>query len=652
MKNKKGSFVPNYNMPGVKSKDYGKGYSHIVELFRDGKVDGIGEAAGDVKSIEQKDLDVYHLAHDYSFVRQAFQKRAGKYDHIDFKPPKGVADEAAKGLEYRKKADGEGGTDVGVQRAVNLKNRDEISPSVVRRMKAFFDRHKKNKKIEDGKQPWEDKGWVAWLLWGGDPGYSWAKKIVRQMEAADKKAKKSSLYAKRNGLPLVLAEDEWEGDFFEDPPNEPIKDVLMSLADKMGNIGLHIDDAHDNLLYFLVDNFEKLPDDHRKIIEAIKSQIEKMMREAHELDGFFHAALNHLTKVASLKTYANSESYSDFFKKELNKYEESKGKPLDEMDPKEKKHFFEKIIDDKWKSKDEQGAIDKKIPMEGLLPNSDKYIPHAEFLHGGEGDSSRPADFDIEQLEKGIEVELEHTDNPMVAREIAMDHLMEDPKYYDYLEEMEAQFDQNAHDKESDYMSLANISQIEEQVDSLLDHLEKADEDGERLEDWVEDKVSTISDDVEELYNYFEHRKQASKKDDDWEPTDKDKWKKALDWARRNYKVYPSAYANLGASRKYKELGGKWKKKKKSSISSKGNLREWLDEEWVDISRKNKDGSHPPCGRDDSDKGAYPKCRPKSEADKMSASEKESAVRQKREEDNPKSGKGNKPKRDSHKKKD
>lgn len=34
------------------------------------------------------------------------------------------------------------------------------------------------------------------------------------------------------------------------------------------------------------------------------------------------------------------------------------------------------------------------------------------------------------ELEKGIKVEKEHTDSHSVAKEIAMDHLVEDPKYY------------------------------------------------------------------------------------------------------------------------------------------------------------------------------------------------------------------------------
>ena len=122
-----------------------------------------------------------------------------KYDHIDFKPPQSVADTAAKGLEYRAKASpsnkggltpaeaAEQGIGSGVQRAVNLKNRDNISPEVIKQMAAFFSRHEKNKGVapEHRDEPWNDKGNVAWLIWGGDPGRAWAEKIKGQMETAD-----------------------------------------------------------------------------------------------------------------------------------------------------------------------------------------------------------------------------------------------------------------------------------------------------------------------------------------------------------------------------------------------------------------------------------------------------------------------------------
>jgi hypothetical protein len=46
-------------------------------------------------------------------------------------------------------------------------------------------------------------------------------------------------------------------------------------------------------------------------------------------------------------------------------------------------------------------------------------------------------------------------------------------------------------------------------------------------------------------------------------PTSPDKWEKAKAAARRKFDVYPSAYANLWAAKKYKKMGGGWKKGKK-----------------------------------------------------------------------------------------
>jgi len=42
-----------------------------------------------------------------------------------------------------------------------------------------------------------------------------------------------------------------------------------------------------------------------------------------------------------------------------------------------------------------------------------------------------------EQLWKGVKIEMEHTTDENIAEEIAMDHLWEDPKYYDKLEKVE-----------------------------------------------------------------------------------------------------------------------------------------------------------------------------------------------------------------------
>jgi len=84
------------------------------------------------------------------------------------------------------------------------------------------------------------------------------------------------------------------------------------------------------------------------------------------------------------------------------------------------------------------------------------------------------------------------------------------------------------------------------------------------------------------------------------------------------------------------------KKKPKGSSQPKGP--------WVNICSK-VDGKHPPCGRQDTSKVSYPKCRAAGVAGKMSDSEKKSACQQKRsaEKKDTQTGKGQKPVMTSYK---
>jgi len=63
------------------------------------------------------------------------------------------------------------------------------------------------------------------------------------------------------------------------------------------------------------------------------------------------------------------------------------------------------------------------------------FIKLEDLKHSQDPDS----DFLPDQLEKGIKVEMEHTDNPQIAKAIAKAHLKENPRYYDFLEKMESQ---------------------------------------------------------------------------------------------------------------------------------------------------------------------------------------------------------------------
>jgi len=54
-------------------------------------------------------------------------------------------------------------------------------------------------------------------------------------------------------------------------------------------------------------------------------------------------------------------------------------------------------------------------------------------LHGGKADGKRPSDFDPDDISIGSKVQREHTTDLNVQKGISMDHLEENPEYYDEL---------------------------------------------------------------------------------------------------------------------------------------------------------------------------------------------------------------------------
>lgn len=98
-------------------------------------------------------------------------------EEINLTPTDGMASEAQKGLDWRKEGF-DGGTPVGLARARQLVNKQELSPSTVRRMHSFFSRHEVDKQGEGfkpGEPGFPSNGRVAWALWGGDAGQTWAR---------------------------------------------------------------------------------------------------------------------------------------------------------------------------------------------------------------------------------------------------------------------------------------------------------------------------------------------------------------------------------------------------------------------------------------------------------------------------------------------
>ena len=106
---------------------------------------------------------------------------------ISTTPTDSMVEEAERGLAWREEY-GRGGTEVGVARARDISNRRELSFDTVKRMKSFFARHEVDKQGQ-GWSPGEDgypsAGRIAWALWGGDPGRTWANNISDRMDDAD-----------------------------------------------------------------------------------------------------------------------------------------------------------------------------------------------------------------------------------------------------------------------------------------------------------------------------------------------------------------------------------------------------------------------------------------------------------------------------------
>ena len=114
---------------------------------------------------------------------------------------------AKKAIEWKEKYgrdEVDAGTAVGWQRAHQLAKGEKISADTVKRM-ASFNRHRKNSSIkaELKDTPWKDKGYVSWLIWGGDEGVDWAMEKSKEIDAM--KESKQFKYIK------PLNEGYWSG---------------------------------------------------------------------------------------------------------------------------------------------------------------------------------------------------------------------------------------------------------------------------------------------------------------------------------------------------------------------------------------------------------------------------------------------------------
>jgi hypothetical protein len=164
-----------------------------------------GSVRPSVRSPEQW---AYARVNSFLYVLRNGKFRSGKHDtdllpkghpmstksvaKASYKPTQGMVSAARRGLKLREEQppSRRGGTPVGLARARDIINGKELSASTVLRMHSFFARHAVDAQAQ-GFRPGEDgypsKGLQAHLLWGGNPGKSWSKKIRDQIMRDRKK---------------------------------------------------------------------------------------------------------------------------------------------------------------------------------------------------------------------------------------------------------------------------------------------------------------------------------------------------------------------------------------------------------------------------------------------------------------------------------
>ena len=151
-----------------------------------------------------------------------------------YTPTTGMATAAKRALKWREEGY-PGGTLVGLARANQLKNREPLSASVVLRMHSFFSRHAVDKQatgFNSGEEGFPSKGRVAWDLWGGDGGQTWAEQKRNQiMRDREGKALRLVNISTKSTMPQYML--DVVAQYLEDYANKNISESLEAFGQFM-----------------------------------------------------------------------------------------------------------------------------------------------------------------------------------------------------------------------------------------------------------------------------------------------------------------------------------------------------------------------------------------------------------------------------------
>ena len=230
--------------------------------------------------------------------------------------------------------------------------------------------------------------------------------------------------------------------------------------------------------------------------------------------------------------------------------------------------------DNKFKRIDE---FDKWIDTE----HNDWDVSYREFyedvigeqvntLTGGVGDATASNDVDPVELSLGQTVEMEHTTDPNIATEIALDHLSEDPQYYTKLRKAglakeldvvnaSSGFGDPEHPINDKKRLGSNVTcTAGNNIVGTIGKTPNGSIEGRKNVPPIVDKTVEI-DIIEPVYQELNEVRKKKKKKGGAKPTNPKLWSRAKSMARSKFDVYPSAYANAWAAKWYKKKGGGWR---------------------------------------------------------------------------------------------
>jgi hypothetical protein len=193
-----------------------------------------------------------------------------------------------------------------------------------------------------------------------------------------------------------------------------------------------------------MDDDEETPDSNtpidKRAEKTAQSDIDKEFNRTVPYDTEFNADMDE--KVEEPKTGDDNVTDTEFMNKERQGLQGSE----DDVNPDTTNDVNPET---EMGTENDVEAGDDDKPVHGLDPNisqmggmshepaSDEIDQIAqdkeeagEVIPGGDGDEKSVKEFDPEQILMGMRVEMEHSDDPMYALEITIDHLTEDPEYY------------------------------------------------------------------------------------------------------------------------------------------------------------------------------------------------------------------------------